>query len=58
VKLEMSLFAGMWLVGITLLARMQIQGVEAALFSMAVEHGVRVARAGSTVARNTLRWIG
>ena len=56
-KLEM-LFTGIMLVGTTLLVRVQIQGVEAALLSMAVERGMRVVRAGSTIVRKVAHCVG
>jgi hypothetical protein len=40
-----------------LLARVQIQGLDAALASVAIENGVRALRAGSRVLRSTLYWI-
>jgi hypothetical protein len=46
-KLEMSLFEGALLLGMSLLSRAQVQGFEAALFYAVAELGVRGIRAGS-----------
>jgi hypothetical protein len=58
VKLEMSLFAGLLVIGTTLLARVQVQGVEGALVSTALEYGLRGLRAAGTVLRKSARCIG
>ena len=57
VKLEMSLFAGLLVIGTTLLAQAQIQGVEGALMSIALEYGLRGLRAARTVLRKSARYI-
>jgi hypothetical protein len=58
VKLEISLFAGLLMAGATLLARAQIQGLEGALISTAIEYGLRGVRAGATVVKTWSHWIG
>jgi hypothetical protein len=57
VKLESSLFAGIFVIAASLLARVQMQGLDAALASVAIENGIRAMRAGSRVLRSTLYWI-
>jgi hypothetical protein len=52
------LFAGLLVIGTTLLARAQIQGVEGALMSTALEYGLRGLRAAGTVLRKSARCIG
>ena len=56
VKLESSLFAGIFVIAATLLARVQMQGLDAALASVAIENGVRALRAGSRLFRIALHW--
>lgn len=55
-KFEIPLFTGLLLVGASLLTRVQIQGVEAALLSTAVEYGLAGMRAGAKLLRATSRW--
>ena len=57
-KVEVSLFAGLLVIATTLLARAQIQGLEGALLSMAVEYSFRGVRAGSRILHSMSRWIG
>jgi len=57
-KVEVSLFAGLLVIATTLLIRAQIQGLEGALVSMAVEYSFRGVRAGSRILHNMSRWIG
>jgi hypothetical protein len=57
-KVEVSLFAGLLVIATTLLVRAQIQGLEGALLSMAVEYSFRGVRAGSRILHNMSRWIG
>jgi hypothetical protein len=39
-KIELPLLAGLLFIGTDLLARMAVQGIEQALFSTAIEHGL------------------
>ena len=55
-KLASTLFIGLFGITATLLARVQIQGVDAALAAVAIENGVRAVRAGSRVFRGALHW--
>jgi len=57
-KVEVSLFAGLLVIATTLLARAQIQGLEGALLSMAVEYSFRGVRTGSRILHSMSRWIG
>jgi hypothetical protein len=57
-KVEVSLFAGLLVIATTLLARAQIQGLEGALLSMAVEYSFRGVRAGSRILHKLSYWIG
>ena len=58
-KVEVSLFAGLLVIATTLLARAQIQGLEGALLSMAVEYSFRGVRAGSRILHSmvALDWL-
>jgi hypothetical protein len=56
VKLAGSLFIGLFGIAATLIARVQIQGLDAALAAIAIENGVRAVRAGSRVFRGALHW--
>ena len=57
-KVEVSLFAGLLVIATTLLARAQIQGLEGALLSMAVEYSFRGVRAGSRILQYVaLDWL-
>jgi len=57
VKLEISLFVGTLVTAAALLARVQAQGLEAALAAIAIENGVRAIRAGARVVRGALHWV-
>jgi hypothetical protein len=41
-KIEIPFLAGMLLIGTNLLARVAVQGIEQALFSTAIEHGLNI----------------
>ena len=41
-KIEIPFLAGLLLIGTDLLARVAVQGIEQALFSTAIEHGLNV----------------
>ena len=56
-KLDIPLFAGLLVIGTTLLVRTQVQGLEAALLATAVEYGFRGMRAGTKVLRSALCWM-
>jgi hypothetical protein len=56
-KVEVSLLAGLLVIATTLLVGAQIQGLEGALLSMAVEYSFRGMRAGSRILHNMSRWI-
>jgi hypothetical protein len=56
-KVEVSLFAGLLVIATTLLVRAQIQGLEGALLSIAVEYSFRGMRAGSRILHNMSRCI-
>lgn len=43
-KIEIPFLAGLLLIGADLLARVAVQGVEQALFSTAIEHGLNAFR--------------
>jgi hypothetical protein len=51
-KIEFPLLASLLLIGTTLLVRAQAQGMEQALFAMAIEYGVNGARSAARL----LRW--
>jgi hypothetical protein len=44
-KIEIPLLAGLLLIGTDLLARVAVQGIEQALFSTAIEHGLNAFKA-------------
>jgi hypothetical protein len=50
-RFEISMLTGLISVGAALLARMQVQGIEAGLISLTAEYGLRAARAASTFIR-------
>jgi hypothetical protein len=41
-KIEIPFLAGLLLIGTDLLARVAVQGIEQAIFSTAIEHGLNV----------------
>ncbi len=51
-KFEISMLTGLLSVGAALLARVQIQGFEAALISVTAEYGLGAVRAAANLVRN------
>jgi hypothetical protein len=50
-RFEISMLTGLISAGAAVLARIQIQGVEAGLISLTAEYGLRAARAAKTLLR-------
>jgi hypothetical protein len=50
-KIEFPLLASLLLIGTTLLVRAQAQGIEQALFAMAIEYGVNGFRSATRLLR-------
>jgi hypothetical protein len=55
-KIEIPLLAALFLIGTSLLARMAAQGVEQALFSVAVEYGLYGVRPVKRLVSNAMRF--
>ena len=55
-KTEISLFAIMFVVGINLLIRAAVPGIDRALVMLAVETGRKIVRAGRQILPDNMRW--
>ena len=55
-KIEISCFAALFLIGTELMLRVGVQGIEQALLSTVIEYGTNGIKAGRRLLPNAVRW--